>query len=304
MVSRHLFSVFPVLLLLLFLPLQLAAQAKLYERKQELCRGIEAQVWVAASGANKKQVMSAINFALTGARESCAVVAEWSQRGETAALNQHAGDGPIPIGLDLQYLLPRVTQLAAATEGAFDPTAWSPKRSSYRDIWLDPSQRRAMLKKKQSRLSFRGILKGYLADRIAARLQSRGIKRYHVVVAGSAMKAEGRGAHSSWMTGIPDPHHQDRDSVCRVALVNRALVTVAAYSWDQSEESYPGSAAFASVTVLAPHAHQADALANAAMVLGPQATATIRSSPGAGAVLISHQGQVSTVGSVPAVCMR
>ena len=74
------------------------------------------------------------------------------------------------------------------------------------------------------------------------------MNRYFVNVGGTAKKSSGRGLNSSWMTGIQDPHNQAEDSICRIALVNRAMGTAAAYSWEQGVETYPGAAAFASVT--------------------------------------------------------
>lgn len=293
-----------LILLMLFIPRLVLAQANLVERSQEICPGVEARVSVVSGAAHQETALDAINHALTGARESCAILGEWDKRSQTKQLNQYAGQGPIPVGRDLQFLLPQVTRFAQQTGGAFDPTAWSKERKTrYTDIWYEASSGRAMLKRKGATISFRGLLNGYLTDRIAARLENLNIHRYLISVGGMAMKAQGNGVQSSWMTGIADPRRPQADSVCRVALADRSLVTVTDAAWDPSKLSFPGAASFLSVTILSPYAHEANALANAAMVMGEAIRPLIEGRRDRGAVLMDHNGRLKVIGAVPAACM-
>ncbi len=283
---------------LFFMAAESQAVSSLVERSSTLCQGL--QVKVQAIGTTKKVV----DYAIDGAKKSCRQVSEAESRSQTLQLNQQAGKQAVSVGRDLQYLLPRVMYMAQLTGGAFDPTAWSKKKkTTYRDLWFDKVGQRAMIRRKGGELSFRGVLKGYLTDRIAARLKHQGVTRYSINLNNSVLKASGRGPGASWMIGIPDPHHQNSDSVCRVALVNRALATAADYSWYQGADSFPGTSTYASVSVLASDANLAEALANAAIVSGAQGPHLISRIPGAGAVFITHQGRLSIVGSVPAACM-
>ena len=273
-------------------------------RSAKLCDGHKAEVTAVSSKLGKRALVNAINFAITGARDSCRVLSERDSRSQVRFINEQAGNAAVAVGLDLQYLLPRVIKLSRFTNGAFDPTAWSrKKRTSYQDISFDPRARQAMITRRGGSLSFRGIVRGYMADRIAARLRKHGVHSYFINVDGMTKKSSGNDGQSSWMIGIQDPHNRSEDSVCRIALVNRALATVAAYPWEIKEETYPGSAAYASVSVLTADAMTADALANAAMVVGDKAIPMIQRIGGSGAVFISHQGQLRVIGSVPAACL-
>lgn len=297
------FLMIGVILMSLMSALEVSAQSE--TRSVSLCDGIKATVTAIATRSQKKSILNAINYAVTGARESCKIVSTRGSQSQTRLINEKAGNAFVPVGLDLQYLLPRVIRISHMTGGAFDPMAWSRrKKSNYRDISFDPNSRQAMLKRRGEILSFHGILKGYLADRIAARLRKRGVNRYLINVGGSVTKASGRGNNSSWMTGIQDPHNRAEDSICRLALVNKAMATVAAYPWHQGVASFPGAAAFASVSILMSDASTAEALANTAMVLGEKAKTLLKRTRGAGAVIISHEGRLSIIGNVPAACIR
>ena len=298
------FSVFLGILLIIFDFKPLAAQTPVIERSQEICPGVEAHIRLLASEATQETALSAINHALTGARESCIILGEWDSRSQTKQLSQYAGQRPVAVGRDLKFLLPQVLSLADQTSGAFDPTAWSKKSESrYTDIWYDASTGQAMLKRKGATVSFRGLLNGYLADRIAARLEGLNFHRYLISVGKRVVKAQGMGEHSSWMVGIDDPRQPQADSVCRVALVDRSMVTVNDSAWVSEINSFPGAASFLSVTVLAPYAYEANALANAAMVMGARIQPLIESVPHRGAVLMDHNGRLQVFGSVPAACM-
>ena len=151
------------------------AEAVVQTRVVSLCDGIKAEVTVVSSRHSKGTMLSAINFAATGARDSCKTLSDRHSKSQVRSINAQAGQAAVPVGLDLQYLMPRTVQLSRLTAGAFDPTAWSRrKRASYQDIVIDPARRAIMLKKKGDSLSFRGLLKGYLADRMAARLRKKG----------------------------------------------------------------------------------------------------------------------------------
>lgn len=279
--------------------------ANSYSRTVNLCDNIKATVTVISQKKSKNTVLSAINYAVTGARESCQILSDRGSRSQTRFINGQAGQGTISVGPDLQYLLPRVIRLSRLTGGAFDPMAWSyQSRANYQDIYFDPVGRKAMIKRKGGSISFRGLLRGYLTDRIAARLRKQGIHRYFIEVGGSAVKSSGQNVDSSWMAGIPDPQNRHAESICRIALVNRAMVTVGANPWEVGSTSFPGSADYASVTVLSSRAYVAEALANAAMVSGDRAKAILQGIQGVGAILISHQGSMSVIGSVPAACLQ
>ncbi len=274
-------------------------------RTVPLCDGLKTRVTAVSSSLSQRDLAGAINFAITGARESCALISDKSSRSQIKSINEQAGQKSVSVGLDMQYLMPRVLRLARMTNGAFDPTVWSKsKKSRYQDIQFNSGARTVMLASKGAAISLRGILKGYLADRIAARLRSRGIHSYLINVGGTVMKSSGRGQSSSWMVGIPDPHRRGAESVCRVALVNRSMATVATYPWQQGRETYPGSPYYASVSILTGDANVAEALANAAMVAGPQIKGLIQRIQGAGAVVIDHRGKLSIVGNVQAACLQ
>jgi thiamine biosynthesis lipoprotein len=209
------------------------------------------------------------------------------------------------------------------TRGAFDPTTaalldlWdilagphpppSPERLAearqgvgWERLTLSADQRRVSLG--GTRLDLGGIAKGYAIDRAAEALR-RGGARDFLVNAGGDLFVSGSKAGEPWRVGIQHPRRPE-ELLQVVAPAGGALVTSGdyerSYNWEgvlyhhildpRSGEPARGCQ---SVTVWAPRAMDADALATAVFVLGPEeGLALVEREPDAEALVVTAAGRV------------
>jgi len=158
-----------------------------------------------------------------------------------------------------------------------------------------------------------GIAKGLIIDRMAAVLDTAGVHDY-LINGGGDIRARGEGpAGGAWRVGVQDP---DRQQECPdvVAMSSGAVATSGSYEiyFDREQirhhivEARTGMSPLEcrSVTVRAPSAMHADALATAIFVMGPvQGRRLIESVPGCECFIVTRQRQQlrssGWAGSVP-----
>jgi thiamine biosynthesis lipoprotein len=127
------------------------------------------------------------------------------------------------------------------------------------------------------------IAKGYAVDRVADYLASLGLANYLVEIGGD-LKANGHNANGMpWTIAIEKPAPEDRVVQRVVHITDQAMATSGDYRnyFERNGQRFshtinprtglPVSHSLASVTVWSATAMDADALATALMVLGPQA---------------------------------
>jgi thiamine biosynthesis lipoprotein len=162
--------------------------------------------------------------------------------------------------------------LMAAEEsgGAFDPTvANSPDGANYRDIVIDPERKTIMLLRPLT-LDLGAVAKGLAVDMAARELAPL---RNFAIDAGGDLYLAGSNEHGApWRAGIQHPRNED-ELIASLLVSDKAVCTSGDYErpghiLDRRTGATPQRAA--SVTVVAPGAMLADALATAAFVLGPE----------------------------------
>jgi len=129
-------------------------------------------------------------------------------------------------------------------------------------------------------LTFDGIAKGFIVDAVSRALDAHGVRRY-LVNAGGDIRARGKKeGRQPWTVGVRDPAGAGRFPAT-LQLANAAVATSGSYevSFDGDMRFHhivdgktgrsPGAAL--SVSVTAPSAMAADALATSVFVLGPAA---------------------------------
>ncbi len=237
------------------------------------------------------------------------------------ALNRAGGGAVSPAMGDV---LEASLQWARRTRGAFDPTVaplldlWDilagphpppnegQVRKALEDVgWervrYDPSGRTVDLE--GTRLDLGGIAKGYAIDRAAEALRRWGADSF-IVNAGGDLYVAGAKGRDPWRVGIQHP--RDTGTFLRVVTpLEGALVTSGdyerAYLWEGRRihhildpRSGEPAAQCQSVTVWAPTAMDADALATAAFVLGPaEGLAFLEEQPGAEGMIVDAEGGVT-----------
>ncbi len=222
---------------------------------------------------------------------------------ELVGLNIH-GALPNPSH-DLVKVMAAARTYGAATDGAFDPTVqplwslyasyFSAKRTTgparrrieaaralvdYRAIEID--HRRIVFVRPGMAVALNGIAQGYITDRVTDLLRNAGFDNV-LVEMGESRALGGHPSGRTWRIGIADPATQVGASgtpLHTLALDNNALATSGGYGtrfeptgrFNHLFDPATGASAnrLASVSVRAPSAMQADALATALAVMAPE----------------------------------
>jgi FAD:protein FMN transferase len=247
-------------------------------------------------------------------------------------LNRLAPYAPVVVEERLFELLQQAARLTAETDGAFDITAgalvkaWGffrgPRRvpseaerqtalarTGMRHVVLTPEQKSVRYLRPGLEINLGSIGKGYAVDRLAELLRdTHKIPSFLLHGGRSSVYAKGSpdGDPRGWAVGLKHPWDEER-RLGQVWLRERALGTSAAtfrhleyngrklgHNLDP-RSGWPAEG-ISSVTVLAPNAAEADALATAFFILGVEKTrAYCETHPGIGAVLLPDEPEAKPV---------
>jgi FAD:protein FMN transferase len=210
---------------------------------------------------------------------------------------------PIPVSETLWPLLSAAEKYAQASHGAFDITVgpltklWRRARRqkemptdeelanalaavSWKNLVLDESTRTAALLKPNMRLDLGGIAQGYAADKAVAAMKTLGITRVLVDASGDVALGDPPPGETAWRVGLSPVAGEGMAerivSVANMAVVSSGdayqAVTIQGkrYSHIVDPKTGLGLTGRSQVTVIAPDATSADALATALCVLGPE----------------------------------
>jgi len=228
------------------------------------------------------------------------LLSEWHETSEISAVNREAGQRPVVIGPDLYAVVERSLWASELTGGAFDITfaacghLWSFKepripgedeiagclpRVGFRRLRLDGSRSSIFLPGADMRIGISGIGKGYGVDRAAEELEALGVRDY-IVDGGGDIRLSGSNIGRPWKVGISDPRRRGK-LFSALTLHRGAIVTSGDYEQFFEREGIryhhildpatgrPARRSVA-VTVIAPTAMDADALATGLFVTGPR----------------------------------
>jgi thiamine biosynthesis lipoprotein len=223
----------------------------------------------------------AVQFAVSVAEESGgAFDPTIGQPMETRGFNREYRTGQV-VRTDLQ------TGLAGGIESG------SPNAVSYRDVRLDPARRTITLARPLV-LDLGAVAKGLAIDMAAREL--RPLEDYAIDAGGDLYVAGCNPGGAPWSIGIRHPRHGDR-LIDSVRASNLAVCTSGDYERRSSGEdgahhildprTGASAGAVASVTVVAPTAMAADALATSAFVLGPAAGIQLLERQGVNGLMVS-----------------
>jgi thiamine biosynthesis lipoprotein len=259
---------------------------------------------------------------------------------EVSRLNAAAGLGPRAVGESLLDLLQLSARLAEDTNGAYDPAAgaivraWgfdagersvpsegvlqaARERSGLEHIHMDQDAGTVALSHPGVELNFGAIGKGFALDRAVAILRER-CKVPSAFLQGGRSSAYALGTapgeKRGWMVELRDPETQS-DLIATIWLRNQGLATSGAAHrsfeakgkrWGHILDPRTGRPAegMRSVSVVAPSAAEADALATAFFILGPESAGRYAAThPGVGGILVPEapsEKMVSVVGDLEA----
>ncbi|MCA9264748.1 MAG: FAD:protein FMN transferase [Planctomycetales bacterium] len=221
-----------------------------------------------------------------------------------ARFDEPVADGEfVPVSQDLWDVLTASLELSRRTDGAFDvtvgpltyrwrrvrrrkelmpPDTLAQARTSvgFDLIQMHPDRRAVRLAKSGMRLDFGGIAKGYAADEARSILAEQGITRALVNAGGDLVLGDPPPGKSGWQVGVA-PLARDGAASRTVPLANCGVATSGdvwqyveidgqRYSHILDPKTGLGLTTRVAVTVIARSGAEADGLASAVSVMGPE----------------------------------
>ncbi len=251
----------------------------------------------------------------------------WKDDSEVSRFNRLDSVEWFPVSDDSAVVVTEALRVAELSRGAFDPTVaplirlWSFDTGSQSrqipsdadieearnhcgwqklEVRRDPPAMRKFDPKLQINLS--AIAKGYAVDEVSKLLDASGCSN-HLVEIGGEMRARGQKPDGSlWQVGVEAPDELSRRVHRALALKDQSIATSGDYrnffEVDGRRYSHtidpktgrPVSHSLASVTVVASNCMQADALATAINVLGPERGMALANQENVAALLIQRDG--------------
>ncbi|NPA43487.1 MAG: FAD:protein FMN transferase [Chlorobi bacterium] len=315
-----------VYLLLLFLAMGSAeAQDRLFTRRL-LLMGSAFEIMVTDDDSLSAQAH--IDAAVNEIKRIEKLISSWDPDSETSRINRMAGIRPVKVSDELFSLIARSLAISRITDGAFDITfasmdkiwrfdgsmktkpspeevARSVRLVGYENVVLDSVRKTVFLKHKGMKIGFGGIGKGYAADKAKQLLISRGVKG-GIINASGDMNVWGTTPDGRpWTVAIVNPFNK-KTAFATVPMRDGAVATSGDYEkyvmFDgvryahiiNPKTGWPVTGTV-SVTVFAPTAELADALATAVFVMGIEAGIDrVNQLPGIEAVIVDEEGKVHT----------
>ena len=274
-----------------------AISQNIYKQKTYLM-GSDFEITVVAK--TQLEADKQIGIAISEISRIEALISSWKTTSETSNINKNAGVSPVKVSKELFSLIKRALQISNLTDGAFDisyasmdklwkydgsmtqmPSKEAIKKSvakvGYKDIVVDPQNSTVFLKNKGMKIGFGAIGKGYAADKAKKLLISNGVSGGIINASGDINSWGSKPSGSSWQVAITNPLNKNK--AFAMLPIKDAVVTSGNYEkyviFNSRRYShiidprtgYP-SQGIISVTVFAPKAELADALATSVFVMG------------------------------------
>ncbi|WP_341216461.1 FAD:protein FMN transferase [uncultured Wocania sp.] len=255
------------------------------------------------------------------------LISSWDDNSQTSEINRNAGIKPVKVDKELFDLIERAIGISKLTDGAFDISyasmdrIWqfdgsmtvmpsekeiksSVEKIGYQNIVLDKKNSTVFLKLEGMKIGFGAIGKGYAADKAKTLLISKGVPS-GIINASGDMNTWGKQPNNEdWKVAITNPMNKNK-VFALLPITNGAVVTSGNYEKYVNfngkrythiidpRTGYP-STGIISVTVFAPKAELADALATSVFVMGKEAGLDrINQLPKIECIIIDDKGNIT-----------
>lgn len=269
-----------------------------------------------------------INLAIDEISRIEKIISSWDANSQTSDINRNAGIKPAKVSNELFNLIQRSLAISKLTDGAFDISyasmdkIWkfdgsmevmpsegeinkSVSKVGYQNIILDNKNQTVFLKLKGMKIGFGAIGKGYAADKAKLLLISKGVKA-GIINASGDMNTWGEQPNGEdWKVAITNPLNKNK-TFAILPIKNGAVVTSGNYekyvTFNSNRYShiidprtgYPTSGIL-SVSIFAPKAELADALATSVFVMGTEVGLNrINQLKNIECIIIDDQGKIHT----------
>jgi thiamine biosynthesis lipoprotein len=254
------------------------------------------------------------------------LISDWDANSQTSEINRNAGIQPVKVDKELFDLIQRSIAISKLTDGAFDisyasmdkiwkfdgsmtemPTPEAIQKSiakiGYEKIILNFDQQTVFLKEVGMKIGFGAIGKGYAADKTKQLLMEMGVVSGIINASGDMNTWGTKPDGSEWTVAITNPLNKNH-AFAVLPLKKGAVVTSGNYEKFvefngvrythiiNPKTGYPASG-IVSVTVFAPSAELADALATAIFVMGIEVGLDrIHQLPNIECIIIDEKGDI------------
>lgn len=260
------------------------------------------------------------------------LISSWDPDSQTSEINRNAGIKPVKVDPELFNLIQRSLKISEITDGAFDISyasmdrIWkfdgsmsampseeeiqaSVAKAGFKNILLDKASFTVFLKQPGMKIGFGAVGKGYAADKAKALLIENGVTG-GIINASGDMNTWGKQPDGrDWMVAITNPMNSDK-AFALLPLNQGAVVTSGDYEKFVSfngvryshiinpKTGYPATGIL-SVSVFAPKAELADALATAVFVMGKEVGLNrIEQLPQVECIIIDESGKIFTTKNI------
>lgn len=278
-----------------------ASQAALVRREfAELHMGMEVRIVLYAPGDSAAREAARAAYARIATLED--ILSDWRAASEVRLLAERAAAGPARVGPELCTVLTHALDLAARSDGRFDPTVgpyvelWRATRRSgrlpsrealalagmrvgWRKVRFDAGRCTVGLGAPGMRIDLGGIAKGYMLDEALRELARHGVTRALLEAGGDIVVGDAPPDATGWRIGVP---HGAGPLASRARDLVRAAVSTSGdteqyvviggvrYSHVIDPATGLGSTSRRLATVIAANGMTADGLVKAVALLGPE----------------------------------
>ena len=291
-------------------------------RQSRILMGTSVEITV--SQVDPKTAEKALEAAFQEVERINRLMSHYRPDSEVSQVSRHAGEKEVRVSAETLEVIERALYFSRLSGGAFDITIgpvfrlWNfregkipdgeklrenLKRVDYRRIRVDRSRSTVYLDDPRMELDLGAIAKGYAVDRAGEVLKKRGVENFLVNAGGDLRVAGRKEKEIPWTIGIQHPRLPS-DLIVKIQSKNAGIATSGDYEkyFLKDGERYhhilvPSTGLPArecqSVTILAPTAMEADALATTVFVLGPgKGFALIEEMPNVHALIVDRRGSV------------
>ncbi len=296
--ARH-FSKQSLIAIFFFICISFQIQARQSFKRTLKLMGCRFDITVVAS--NQTEADLNIDLAVAEITRIEKLISSWDANSETSFINANAGIKAVKVSPELFNLIERALQISNLTDGAFDISyasmdqIWkfdgsltempsdekikaSVAKVGFQNIVLNKETSTVFLKKEGMKIGFGAIGKGYAADRAKALLINKGVSA-GIINASGDMTTWGKQPNGDfWKVAITNPMNKNK-AFALLPITEGAVVTSGDYEKYvifnnkryahiiDPRTGYPATGII-SVTVFAPMAELADALATSVFVMG------------------------------------
>ena len=277
--------------------------------------------------ANKNEANKYIDIAIDEVKRIEKLISSWDANSQTSFINSNAGIKAVKVDKELFDLIERAINISKLTDGAFDISyasmdrIWkfdgsmtempleekitaSVAKVGFRNIVLDKENNTVFLKLEGMKIGFGAIGKGYAADKAKSVLIEKGVPSGIINASGDMSTWGQQPDGSEWKVAITNPLNKNK-VFALLPITNGAVVTSGNYEKYVNfngkrythiidpRTGYPSSGII-SVTVFAPKAELADALATSVFVMGKEAGLDrINQLPKIECIIIDDKGNIT-----------